>query len=149
MLPARRDAALTSFVILIRFEERGDAFDFNGLSLFLRLIATRRWSVLVDVYTVVWTSHFADLYIAVALQDHTKRLNNPNASANAAASSDPSKPAEPKKDYSLKPGQSFTISVPGSSGRPKEKKAEPVGGLSAGGGLGGFMLPPPPSGRKR
>ncbi|GFZ44574.1 hypothetical protein JCM24511_02298 [Saitozyma sp. JCM 24511] len=90
----------------------------------------------------------------VALQSVAKRSAAP-ASA-PGASSEPSKPAAPPKDYSLKEGQTFKINLPG-----REKKAGSASGgslLGAGGGAGGggggggglFSLPPPPPpGRKR
>ena len=66
----------------------------------------------------------------------------------------PAVPAGPKKDYTLKEGQTFSINIPG-----REKKA-PTGedllgsgtGSSkslAGGGLGIPLLPPPPSSKRR
>jgi hypothetical protein len=136
------DLIACSFLLRFSFEERGDAFDFNGA------LPHPFHSSPLNSY-LPFLPHTFPSCRPVALQDHTKRLNAPTSSSSSSTSSDPSKPPEPKKDYSLKPGQSFTISVPGGgSGKPKEKKAEPAGGLS-GGGAGAFMLPPPPSGRKR
>ncbi|KAJ7074096.1 hypothetical protein C8F01DRAFT_8215 [Mycena amicta] len=103
----------------------------------------------------------------VALQDYTKRrrieLNPPEDDTPAPS---PHVPAGPKKDYSLKEGQTFSINIPG-----RANKATTTGtgtnllgdlaGLSSstssnsssssGTSSGGFpLLPPPPSsGRKR
>jgi len=82
----------------------------------------------------------------VALQDYTKRfrakLNPPSPTSEATS---PHLPAGPKKDYSLKEGQTFSISIPG------RKKAVGGGNLlgSAGavnqGGSVPLLPPPPPS----
>lgn len=107
--------------------------------------------------TVIKTRHLLRLdlalnslriFLSVALQDHLKRLSPSSSSSSSSgpsSSNAPSKPAEPKKDYSLKAGQTFTISVPGASktGAAKPKKVESAGGATP------FILPPPPSGRKR
>lgn len=87
----------------------------------------------------------------VALQDHLKRLTAPKTSFSASSSSSSASasaaPSQPKRDFSLKEGQTFSIAIPGgSSGKPRPKK-EPS--AAAGGGGMPFMLPPPPSGRKR
>ncbi|KAG5354074.1 hypothetical protein C0989_009772 [Termitomyces sp. Mn162] len=87
----------------------------------------------------------------VALQDYTKRFKarlNPEPEVDEAS---PYLPAGPKKDYSLKEGQTFSIAIPGRS------KASPTGanllgssgsgGLSSGGGIP--LLPPPPSAPKK
>lgn len=92
----------------------------------------------------------------VALQDYTKRWR---ASKNPPTEDTPSPhiPAGPKKDYSLKEGQTFSISIPG------RKKAESSGsgdllGLATTttskttttSSTGGFpLLPPPPSSGKK
>ncbi|KAK7694078.1 hypothetical protein QCA50_003654 [Cerrena zonata] len=110
----------------------------------------------------------------VALQDYTKRWKNRNNPAAAAEEDDkpsPHIPAGPKKDYSLKDGQTFSISIPGrgaksySNSSTSTTAANPtsfdlLGGLSAGssssstttssGGGGLFpLLPPPPSAPKK
>lgn len=64
----------------------------------------------------------------------------------------PTVPSGPKKDYTLKEGQTFSISIPG-----REKKANTGASLlGSGGGGSGFgsgggipLLPPPPSAPKR
>ncbi|KAF7969527.1 hypothetical protein HWV62_26282 [Athelia sp. TMB] len=87
----------------------------------------------------------------VAIQDYTKRakaaLNPPSPTTET-----PTVPSGPKKDYTLKEGQTFSISIPG-----REKKANTGASLlgSSGGGSGfgsggGIpLLPPPPSAPKR
>ncbi|WVQ64342.1 hypothetical protein V866_004414 [Kwoniella sp. B9012] len=83
----------------------------------------------------------------VALQSVAKRSSTPSSSTNNT--SEPSKPAAPPKDYSLKEGQTFKINIPGR----ENKKSTPSSTSSGGGGGGGgglFSLPPPPPpGRKR
>ncbi|KAI0317469.1 hypothetical protein OF83DRAFT_1243796 [Amylostereum chailletii] len=97
----------------------------------------------------------------VALQDYSKRwkarLNPPSPTEEAS----PHVPAGPKKDYSLKEGQTFSISIPG-----KGSKAESKSGVletdlfgfgstttsttttGGGGGGGAFPLLPPPQARR-
>ncbi|KAI0707670.1 adaptin ear-binding coat-associated protein 1 NECAP-1 [Earliella scabrosa] len=97
----------------------------------------------------------------VALQDYTKRwraLKNPNeAKANEPS---PHVPAGPKKDYTLKEGQTFSISIPGKS---KATNTSNAGGIdlfggssgssgfssSSGGGVPPLLPPPPSAPRKR
>ncbi|WWD22721.1 hypothetical protein CI109_107214 [Kwoniella shandongensis] len=75
----------------------------------------------------------------VALQSVAKRT-----SATTSNPAEPSKPAAPPKDYSLKEGQTFKINIPG-----REAK-KPTNSNTSGGGGGLFALPPPPPpGRKR
>ncbi|CED83642.1 Uncharacterized conserved protein [Phaffia rhodozyma] len=77
----------------------------------------------------------------VALQDHLKHLSSASSPASSSSSTASSTAkTEPKRDFSLKEGQTFSISIPGASGKPRPKKPE------GGGGGGLFMLPPPPSG---
>ncbi|ODN89692.1 adaptin ear-binding coat-associated protein 2 [Cryptococcus wingfieldii CBS 7118] len=71
----------------------------------------------------------------VALQTVVKRTQNTTSISDDPE--EPSKPAAPPKDYSLKEGQTFTINIPG---RERKKPASSGGG--GGGGL--FALPPPP-----
>ncbi|KAJ3488977.1 hypothetical protein NLI96_g2459 [Meripilus lineatus] len=99
----------------------------------------------------------------VALQDYTKRwkarMNPPTAEE---AKPSPHIPAGPKKDYTLKDGQTFSISIPGrASNQNNTKAATPSVDLLGGGGSGNStsfgsggggvpLLPPPPSApRKR
>ncbi|KAI0333556.1 adaptin ear-binding coat-associated protein 1 NECAP-1 [Cubamyces sp. BRFM 1775] len=95
----------------------------------------------------------------VALQDYTKRWRarmNPSEAPSDQPS--PHIPAGPKKDYTLKEGQTFSISIPGRAKQSNTIPATPslLGGSSGGSGLssgsGGIpaLLPPPPSApRKR
>ncbi|KIP12324.1 hypothetical protein PHLGIDRAFT_27452 [Phlebiopsis gigantea 11061_1 CR5-6] len=92
----------------------------------------------------------------VALQDYTKRwraIQNPANSETDKPS--PHVPAGPKKDYSLKDGQTFSISIPGRSknNTPSNATSDLLGSgstsSSSGGGLGVPLLPPPPPGAPR
>ena len=128
----------------------------------------------------------------VALQDYTKygfdthlsptrsqlfyrrwrNRNNPAAAEEEENKPSPHIPAGPKKDYSLKEGQTFSISIPGRGAKPTFNNAptntssnptsfDLLGGLStgssssattsSGGGGGGLfpLLPPPPSAPKK
>ncbi|KAG6854717.1 hypothetical protein C0991_002430 [Blastosporella zonata] len=87
----------------------------------------------------------------VALQDYTKRFKaNLNVEPDADETS-PHVPAGPKKDYSLKEGQTFSIAIPGRSKLPATGASllgsGSSGGLSAGGGIP--LLPPPPSASRK
>ncbi|KAF9469226.1 hypothetical protein BDZ94DRAFT_1279168 [Collybia nuda] len=89
----------------------------------------------------------------VALQDYTKRFK---AVLNVQADSDepsPHIPAGPKKDYSLKEGQTFSIAIPG---RNKPSTSTNLFGSTSGvsseiSSVGGGvpLLPPPPSAPRR
>nr|GAT49420.1 predicted protein [Mycena chlorophos] len=105
----------------------------------------------------------------VALQDYSKRRRTAlNPPEDDAPTPSPHIPAGPKKDYSLKEGQTFSINIPGrgSNKTTTTTNATPnllgdLAGLSSstssnsssssGLSSGGFpLLPPPPSsGRKR
>ncbi|KAF7363847.1 DUF1681 domain-containing protein [Mycena sanguinolenta] len=105
----------------------------------------------------------------VALQDYTKRqkaaLNPPTVSDEPS----PHIPAGPKKDYSLKEGQTFSISIPGRANKDKATTSSTLPATNLLGDLsdltslssgttattsssssGGFpLLPPPPSSNRR
>lgn len=78
----------------------------------------------------------------VALQSFSKRLSNPNQSA------DPKAPPPPTQDFSLKEGQTFSIKIPGREGsgrkRPESNSTGGNGGIG-----GGIPLLAPPPGKKR
>ncbi|KAK0496902.1 adaptin ear-binding coat-associated protein 1 [Armillaria luteobubalina] len=91
----------------------------------------------------------------VALQDYSKRhraaLNPPQTDAEDGPS--PHVPAGPKKDYSLKDGETFTIAIPGRS-KPVSSDTNLLGSAtqsssqtSAGSAVP--LLPPPPSSKRR
>ncbi|KAG6917926.1 hypothetical protein DXG01_000363 [Tephrocybe rancida] len=85
----------------------------------------------------------------VALQDYSKRYKaslNPETDADETS---PHLPAGPKKDYSLKEGQTFSIAIPGRSKLPTTgtNLLGSSGGLSSGGGIP--LLPPPPSASRK
>ncbi|KIJ69168.1 hypothetical protein HYDPIDRAFT_24021 [Hydnomerulius pinastri MD-312] len=86
----------------------------------------------------------------VALQDYTKRaraaLNPPSPTTETPS---PHVPSGPKKDYSLKEGQTFSISIPG-----KNSKQGAASNLLGSSGVASStssgaipLLPPPPSKR--
>ncbi|KAE9398146.1 adaptin ear-binding coat-associated protein 1 NECAP-1 [Gymnopus androsaceus JB14] len=94
----------------------------------------------------------------VALQDYTKRWRasqNPTEASEGGDKPSPHLPVGPKKDFSLKEGQTFSIAIPG-----KKSATETSTGLdllgtssvssssgSSGGGIP--LLPPPPSSTRR
>ena len=87
----------------------------------------------------------------VALQDYSKRYKaskNPAADPEATESS---VPAGPKKDYTLKEGQTFSINIPGRSKPATTTTTNLFDTGSGGAGAGGAfpLLPPPPSGTKK
>ncbi|KAJ7112384.1 adaptin ear-binding coat-associated protein 1 [Mycena crocata] len=87
----------------------------------------------------------------VALQDYTKRrkaaLNPPTASDEPS----PHIPAGPKKDYSLKEGQTFSIAIPGRASKATTSGVLSSGTAASSGSSGGGvpLLPPPPSSNRR
>ncbi|KAG0697023.1 hypothetical protein DFH29DRAFT_948554 [Suillus ampliporus] len=88
----------------------------------------------------------------VALQDYTKRLKaalRPPSPSEETLS--PHVPVGPKKDYSLKEGQTFSISIPGKSGKLSAPGASLLGSSIQSTGSGGAvpLLPPPPSSGRR
>lgn len=110
------------------FQERSDAFDFN-----------------------------------VALQEYTRSVPFEHAKENdgdcteispyrrrnavpAASESLSSKSNEPKQDFSLKEGQTFSINLGGKSSKPRPKPASSSSSGGLGSSSGGFpLIPPPPS----
>ncbi|OAX40271.1 adaptin ear-binding coat-associated protein 1 NECAP-1 [Rhizopogon vinicolor AM-OR11-026] len=88
----------------------------------------------------------------VALQDHTKRskaaLNPPSPSEESPS---PHVAVGPKKDYSLKEGQTFSISIPGKTSKPSTG-TNLLGSSTQSTGISGGavpLLPPPPSSARR
>lgn len=72
----------------------------------------------------------------VALQDYTKRKNAP------AKLEEETKVSTPKVDYSLKEGQTFKISIPGSKSAASTSRSDTSGSTSTAAGIP--LLPPPP-----
>jgi len=90
----------------------------------------------------------------VALQDYTKRqkaLLNPISPTEDSDPNTPSPhlPAGPKKDYSLQPGQTFSINIPHGVKKAGGSGILRSGGGGSGGGGGFPLLPPPPSANKK
>lgn len=84
----------------------------------------------------------------VALQDYTKQYRASLDPASPTDEPSPHLPTGPKKDYSLKEGQTFSISIPGrSKATAGNSLLGSVGGTSAtlSGGNSVPLLPPPPS----
>ncbi|EJD02202.1 adaptin ear-binding coat-associated protein 1 NECAP-1 [Fomitiporia mediterranea MF3/22] len=83
----------------------------------------------------------------VSLQDYTKRffasLNPPSPTTEAEAP----KSTAPKKDYTLKEGQTFSISIPGRNKSGGSANNNLLGSSSTSTSSGGSipLLPPPPS----
>ncbi|KAK0211169.1 adaptin ear-binding coat-associated protein 1 [Desarmillaria ectypa] len=90
----------------------------------------------------------------VALQDYSKRHRAAlHPSHSEAEVTSPHVPAGPKKDYSLKEGETFTIAIPGRN-KPVSSDINLLGSTaqsssqtSAGGAVP--LLPPPPSSKRR
>ncbi|KAJ3527202.1 hypothetical protein NMY22_g9876 [Coprinellus aureogranulatus] len=89
----------------------------------------------------------------VALQDYSKRFRAALTATSEAEEQVPQAPAGPKKDYTLKDGQTFSIAIPGRS-KPSSSVSNLLGGdtkpTDTGVGGGAFpLLPPPPSANRR
>ncbi|GAK66935.1 adaptin ear-binding coat-associated protein 1 NECAP-1 [Moesziomyces antarcticus] len=116
------DGAKKKAYIGMGFQDRSDSFDFN-----------------------------------VALQDWTKRQKaaasrgtNPETDDGALIDEGPSPhlPSGPKKDFSLKEGETFAIKIPGGGGR-KITSSSSSSSNTFGAGFGGAPLLPPPPSKKR
>ncbi|KAF8582273.1 adaptin ear-binding coat-associated protein 1 NECAP-1 [Ramaria rubella] len=85
----------------------------------------------------------------VALQDYTKRFKSAqNPPSPTSTTTSPHVPPGPKKDYSLKEGQTFSINLNlGSRKSNSGTLSTSSTGVSSGGGIP--LLPPPPSAPKR
>jgi len=78
----------------------------------------------------------------VCLQDHIKHIQNEKEAEKRRQEWD----TQPKKDYSLRDGQSIQINIPGKQ-QSKAPAASHSPASNSGGGLP--FLPPPPSGRRQ
>lgn len=89
----------------------------------------------------------------VALQDYTKRFRASLEPASPADEHSLHLPTRPKNDYSLKEGQTFSITIPGRSQATTRSNLLGSGSRTSDGLSGGHsvpLLPPPPSAiRKR
>ncbi|KIY65493.1 adaptin ear-binding coat-associated protein 1 NECAP-1 [Cylindrobasidium torrendii FP15055 ss-10] len=89
----------------------------------------------------------------VACQDYEKRWTAAHFPKQEETPVDtPSPHVGPKKDYSLKEGQTFTINIPGRNKPAANKTNNDLmgGSSSASGGLSGIpLLPPPPSSTRK
>lgn len=123
------DAGKKAF-IGIGFAERSESFDFSKSEHYF--------------HTLIAHSTLSD----VALQDYTKRWRKAREPPSPADALSPHLPPGPKKDYSLKEGQTFTISIPGKVGSASNKsQASLLQGSNTEGGIP--LLPPPPSSSRR
>ena len=98
-----------------------------------------------------WYSSPILMYLTIAFARRWRALQNPPSPESEKAS--PHVPAGPKKDYSLKDGQTFSISIPGRA-KANQNTASDLFGSSGGStagssGLGVPLLPPPPPGAPR
>lgn len=133
------------------FAERSDSFDFSEY-----LVASRSTKLKFP-----HRRRDSGLYKVISpILPHQNKINRDFFNRRAKAALNPpspttetaSAPAGPKKDYTLKEGQTFSISIPG-----RDKKVAAGSnllgsnngslGFSMGGGIP--LLPPPPSAPKR
>lgn len=82
---------------------------------------------------------------------HRRRKALSNPPSNSSEQSSPHIPSGPKKDYSLKEGQTFSIAIPGrnktATGSALLGSSSSASSTSTGAGIP--LLPPPPSATKR
>ena len=133
------------------FVERSDSFDFSEYNIMPPNVLSSRPSIQMSRFRITQS----------AFRNHNVRLAYDNSRArrwkarlNPETSEDepsPHLPAGPKKDYSLKEGQTFSIAIPGrakaGSGANLMGSSATLLGESKGGGIP--LLPPPPSAPKK
>lgn len=138
------------------FQDRGDAFDFN--------VALQDWTKRVKRIQAareaeIWAREHPEQAAAAA-------SSGTDGDPDLATGPSPHLPTGPKPDLSLKEGQTFAINIPGGTGGRRRATGEgengsgsdllnlnfsappPARSQASGTGLGGGLLPPPPS-RKR
>ncbi|KAG5647320.1 hypothetical protein DXG03_000858, partial [Asterophora parasitica] len=134
----------------LQFEDGQTGLSMTQVALLLRVCSILRvtlsyeWKTQERRHTSGWVS----LSDRIALtSDYTKRFK---ASLNPEPSSEDPPPyvaSGPKKDYTLKEGQTFSISIPGRNKAPTGSNIIGSGSASSvqSGGGGIPLLPPPPS----
>jgi Protein of unknown function (DUF1681). len=139
------------------FAERTDSFDFSTYhissvqsvnSQLSNRLNRRGASRLHEVVLILCVCRCSLLMVRIHARRYKASLNPPSETDAPS----PHLPAGPKKDYTLKDGQTFSIAIPG---RPKTTTSVNLlgsgsgssGGISGGGGVP--LLPPPPSTTKR
>ncbi|KAG1756338.1 uncharacterized protein EDB91DRAFT_1241419 [Suillus paluster] len=119
------------------FAERTDSFDFN-----VALQDHTKW--------VLETVKLTSLTYNIPMPRRLKAALSPPSPSEETLS--PHIPVGPKKDYSLKEGQTFSISIPGKSGKLSTPGTSLLGSSTQSDGSSGGavpLLPPPPSSGRR
>jgi len=143
----------------IGFAERTDSFDFSQSSIFRHamhfLKPSQTWHCrIIRSIIAQFLQYIMKLTRYLAYRRFKARLNPPSPTSQEASSH---APTGPKKDYSLKEGQTFSISIPGRNKQDTKSVLETnlLGAGSASSGTGASsgaavpLLPPPPSAPKR
>ncbi|PWN52614.1 adaptin ear-binding coat-associated protein 1 NECAP-1 [Violaceomyces palustris] len=121
------------------FQDRSDSFDFN--------VALQDWT-----NTLIETFDRLILTLGLVRRQKAAAAGPSDDGQDGLTGPSPHIPAGPKKDFSLKEGETFSIKLPGGGGRKigglSSSSASASGSKSSGGGVGfGGLLPPPPSKR--
>ena len=133
------------------FAERSDSFDFSEYDIVLPNVLSSRPSAQMLPFRITqsaFRNHDVRLVYDNSRARRWKARLNPETSEDEPS---PHLPAGPKKDYSLKEGQTFSIAIPGrakaGSGANLLSSGVALLGESKGGGIP--LLPPPPSAPKK